>query len=268
MNISTQIIFNEHSDTRLKRSFELRGLPVPDIISLNDDLRVGPLQGINTAGGNDDRREWWRGITDNTNHRDRVDPVFNDLGKLKHIKKLLADNQQICIWYGSCLLHRLMLARLIDFCGHIPENISVVPISEHEFTNIYGDLYVPKNLNVLSDENILKLEPAVRPISKDEIQKAIKLWDKVSSNNTTMRILNGNSVIFVDENYFDSALLANCKNEFVKPARVVGHTLIDSDFNVSDTILNWRLKILVSENRLEAKGILREMSDYEVRIPS
>jgi len=263
----TYIIFNGYAAATLKKSWEARNLPVPEIISLNDDLRVGPLQGVNTAGGKDDRKEWWSTITDQTYDRNRVEFFINDLDKLEQIKVLLENNQQICIWFGSCLFDKLMMARLIAFCGPLSETLSVVPISEYTVTTKNGKQYVPKTMDVLDDENIIDLESSVRQITKDEVNEATEMWEHVSSNNASMRIFKDNRVELVKENYFDSALMANCSNEFIKPARVVGYTLIDTDFNVSDTILNWRLKELVGKNRLEAKGILRDMRDYEVRIP-
>ena len=192
---------------------------------------------------------------------------IKDLEKLEQIKGLLENNQQICIWFGSCLFDRLMLARIFGYCGPITENISLVPVSEHSFSNFYGEQFVPKTMIILSEENILNLKSAERPITQDEIKKSIKLWERVSTSDATLRLLNNNSVEFVEEDYFDTVLMGRCTNEFTKPARVVGETLIETDFVVSDPILNWRLKTLVRKNRLEAKGILREMRDYEVRIP-
>jgi hypothetical protein len=267
MITSTIITFSEHSATQLKRTFEFRGLPVPEIISLNDDLRAGPLSGIDTPKGNDNRREWWSTITAQTYDRNRVELFINDFDKLEQIKGLLENNQRICIWYGSCLFDKLMMARLIAFCGPLSETFSVVPISEFTITTKNGKQYVPRTMDVLDDENIIDLESSVRQITMDEVNEATEMWEHVSSNNASMCIFKDNRVEFVEENYFDSALMSNCSNEFIKPARVVGYTLIDTDFNVSDTILNWRLKELVGKNRMEAKGILRDMRDYEVRIP-
>lgn len=82
-----------------------------------------------------------------------------------------------------------------------------------------------------------------------------------------MRLWNGTNVEMQEDSCFDSALLVNCTNEFKKSARVVGESLIDTDFYVSDTILSWRLKELVRQKKLEAKGTLHKMRDYEVKIP-
>ncbi|WP_192350381.1 DUF1835 domain-containing protein [Algoriphagus sp. Y33] len=73
----------------LKRSIELRNIPMPEVISLKDDLRVGPLGGIDTETGYDKRREWWNTIAEMSEDREYVDSFYDDLKKLKRIKKIL-----------------------------------------------------------------------------------------------------------------------------------------------------------------------------------
>lgn len=240
---------------------------MPEVISLKDDLRVGPLAGINTETGYVKRSEWWSIITEMCEDREHVDSFYGDLKKMKRIKILLEENKIICIWYGTCLMDKLMMARLLHFIDPTPKNIFVVPVSDHTVTNISGRQFVPETLGVMNPEQIVELDPYLRPITQAEINEASALWKQAESNNATMRVLNGIIVEMQQDSYFDSALLVNCTNEFQKSARVVGETLVDTGFYVSDTILSWRLKELVRQNKLEAKGILRNMRDYEVKIP-
>ncbi len=249
----------------LKSSFELRGILLLEVISLNDDLRVGPLTGIDTMTGYDKRRKWWESITEMCEEHAFLDMFYSDLERLNRIKKLADENKKICIWYGSCLFDQLMKDRLVHFINPSTENIFVVPVSDHPATNTDGTHFLPETLVVLNPEQIAELYPDLRPITQAEISEAIATWNLIGSNNATLRVLNGTTLEMQEEHYFDTALLANCNHEFQKSARVVGMTLIDTGFNVSDTILSWRLKELVRQNKLEAKGILRNMRDYEVK---
>jgi hypothetical protein len=251
----------------LKSSFALRSIPMPEVISLNDDLRVGPLTGIDAKSGCDNRREWWKSITDLCEERELVESFYGDLKKLNHIKKLVAENNKICIWNGSCLFDQLMKDRLLHFINPFTKNIFEVTVSDNTVINNGGRHFVPETLGVLNPGQIVELDPHLRPITEGEISTAIASWKQTESNHATMRVMNGTIVEIQEDNYFDSALLANCKNEFQKSALVVGMTLVDTGFQVSDTILSWRLKELVRKNKLEAKGILRNMRDYEVKIP-
>jgi hypothetical protein len=249
----------------LKSSFELRSIPMPEIISLNDDLRVGPLSGIDTSTGYLSRREWWERITDLCDERELVESFYGDLEKLDHIKNSAGKNKKICIWYGSCLFDQLMKDRLLHFINPLTNNVFVVPVSDHPVTRINGRHFLPETLVELNPGQIVELDPHLRPITEGEISEAIASWKQTESNNATMRVLNGTIIEIQEESYFDSALLANCKKEFQKSALVVGMTLVDTGFQVSDTILSWRLKELVRQKKLEAKGILRNMRDYEVK---
>lgn len=43
----------------------------------------------------------------------------------------------------------------------------------------------------------------------------------------------------------DRWVLSRSNEQFMKAARVIGHSLVDMDFSVGDGYLNWRLKELV-----------------------
>jgi hypothetical protein len=59
--------------------------------------------------------------------------------------------------------------------------------------------------------------------------------------------------------------LANCKENFQKAASVIGETLVDIDFIVGDSFLNWRLKLLALNEKIDTQGELNEIRDYEVK---
>ena len=57
-----------------------------------------------------------------------------------------------------------------------------------------------------------------------------------------------------------------CSNEFQKSARIIGGTLVETEFSISDWFLNWRLIKMSEMNKIETIGELKDMRDYEVRI--
>ena len=77
-------------------------------------------------------------------------------------------------------------------------------------------------------------------------------------------------IVAKDETYFDSLLMSYCTNEFQAPARIIGQALghlfrTGHDF-IGDGYLSWRLKQLVLMNKIEIRGKLEKMQDYEVKL--
>lgn len=48
---------------------------------------------------------------------------------------------------------------------------------------------------------------------------------------------------------------------------IIGQTLCDSDLNVGDSFLNYRMKQLAFMKKVEFRGELKQMRYYEVRLP-
>lgn len=103
-------------------------------------------------------------------------------------------------------------------------------------------------------------------IDRSKLKGYINLWEKVKSENKELWIFDNKGQITAKKtDYFDSYLLSHCNEDYQKAARVIGETLVDTDFNVGDCYLNWRLKQLTLDGIIETKGKLIEIRDYEVR---
>lgn len=71
----------------------------------------------------------------------------------------------------------------------------------------------------------------------------------------------------VDESYYDNEILENCTFNFKMAARVIGATMGKSAQVVGDTYIDHRVRKLIENGRIEYRGRLKTMRDFEIRVP-
>lgn len=183
-------------------------------------------------------------------------------------KRIIANyrNERIYLWTGLSAAEIITTARLLYNFQVRHNNISVFDFSNFTMKNARGEEVHPEILGATDLSRVNEIHKHFRPLTEDELLKFRELWKRVKVTNSLVWILDNGQIIDKDETYFDSFLLSRCTNEFQTPARVVGHTLCDTNFNVGDAFLNYRLKQLTLMQKLEYRGAMKEMRDYEVRL--
>ena len=145
------------------------------------------------------------------------------------------------------------------------DNVFLFDFSNFSMKNIHGEVVYPRCLGATDLSRVEDPEKQFRQLTGEELFTFRKLWERVKSVNSLLWILDKDQIMEKEETYFDSVLLSYCSHEFQSPARIIGYTLCDSDFNVGDSFLNYRMKQLALTGKVEFRGELRHMRDYEVR---
>jgi hypothetical protein len=240
---------------------QLIDMNVSQIISLKDILNIGPPCDIHENKNIQNREDWLQKVFDS-----RWDPVEQDLKKIEAIVESAVNIDNIYIWAGFNPSEMISTARLIHHLSKLDKPIFITNYPNIPVKSIRGDIIYPKSLAVTAAFQIKDVLEHFRLIDNDGLSDWINLWDKVKSENGQLWILDKKGQLSVEETtYFDSFLISNCNESFQCAARVIGETLVDIDFNLGDGYLNSRLKQLVLEEKIEARGKLLEMRDYEVR---
>lgn len=265
------IVSRDSAIHSLQHSFELNPALRGEIIAFNDILEAGPITHLETAAGEQRRTEWLRenlATTDDETSQFLLPLWSADTQKIESLKDRL-QTHRFCLWVGSNIQDRLMLCRLMFCLKPLAGSVSIVPVSECTVSSKSGREFNPKGLVVLNPVQVAEVGRQARLMTQEEIDEAIHDWEVIASSAAFIRVLSESGEMEAkDISHFDPALMANCTGEFRKAARVIGETLVDIDFETGDVVLNWRLKALAGEGKLEANGVLRRIRDYEVRLPS
>lgn len=236
------------------------------IISLQDDLRMGPINLLENETELRQREEWFS-------------PIVKDClqGYINHAKavmqdKLLIQNEitkvkEIYIWTGETLQETLGTARLIYELKDLDIKINLTDFSNIKIQAANGRTIEPKTMIVISPDQVKQVEETFYLISNQEKKSWIELWESMANHEKNLRVFGDNRQITeVEESYFDEAILKYCTNIFQKSAWVISGVLFEIDFAISDFYLNWRAKELVRRGELKAEGQLRDLRDYSLKL--
>ena len=240
------------------------------LICLEDCLNIGPICDLNSVEEIKKRNDWLADVfyveipIDEDIHIKDID-VNEDIEKIKTLVENYK-NEKIYLWTGFCAYDFLSTARLLY---HLPapcSNIFIVDFSNISVKNRVGRVIYPKVLYVIEPSKVGEIVKHFHQLTDEKLSKFVKLWKKIKSGNSILKILDENGQILEkEETYFDLLLESYCTNEFQNPARIIGQVLVDIDFNVGDGFLNWRLKQLSMMNKIELRGMFL-MRDYEVKL--
>lgn len=239
------------------------------LISLEDCLNEGPICDLGSEDQIEKRGGWLSKVLDLPEFKDEY-PLRLINRDIETLKSLIQNynNEKIFLWTGVKASEIIQTARLLYHLKPNCNNVLVFDFNNFSMKNIYGKIVFPKCLGATDLSIVDAVEDNFYQLSEEEMSKYINLWDKVKLENSLLWILGEDEkLVATDEAYFDSFLLSYCTNEYQKPASIVGRTFVDSGLNVGDGYLSYRLKQLVLMGKLQMRGELKSIRDYEVKIP-
>lgn len=230
------------------------------LICLEDCLNLGPICDLEPIEEIEKRNDWLSRIFEA--------PTFIN-GDIEMIKTFIENykDEKINLWTGLAASEIISTTRLLYHLQPMCNNVFVFDFLNFPMKNIRGEVVYPRCLTATDLSRVDEIEKHFRQLKDEELYKFRKLWEKIKIENSLLWILDENGhIIEKDETYFDSFLISYCTHEFQHPARIIGHVLCDIDFNVGDSYLNYRMKQLALMNKIETRGRLNEMRDYEVKL--
>ncbi|MCF6404156.1 DUF1835 domain-containing protein [Chitinophaga filiformis] len=279
------IVFGESSATALNGAFELDEQLKGDILYFEDDLSIGPLFILDTKDGQAARKQWWNQlagiqpppVAEGAAEAQAATPApavaeeeAGDQEKFRQLKALLKSEpeQQVYVWAGQnsrdvCGYYWLV-SQLYDFAGRI----HIIYLNNLPFLNEKGGVFYPTHLHQILAKEFLKAKKLARPVSLAEFEIDGDEWSRMMNENAGIRLLEGGKKIKGEPAaFYDKELLQQSTPEFQKASKVVGLVTGKLKYPVMDQFLGWRLKELIKQGKLESKGELKTIKDFEVKLP-
>ena len=269
------IVFGESSVPALSGAFELDELLKGEVIYFEDDLSVGPLFILDTKDGQAARKQWWMQLTGAQAPvlAEGAEEVIeeDDFEKFRQLKaRLKAEpEQEVWIWAGQnardvCGYYWL-ISQLYDFAGRI----HIIYLNNLPFLNEKGGVFYPTHLHQILSKEFLKAKKLSRPVSLAEFEIDGDEWSRMMNENAGIRLLEGGKKIKGEPTaFYDKDLLAQVTAELQKAFKVIGLVTGKLKYPVMDQFLGWRLKELIRQGKIESKGELKTIRDFEVKLPA
>lgn len=264
MSKFVHIVFGDSAAGTLRYFFEnnqneFKG----EIINFTEEPSVGPINGIDTDAGLRKRIEWFKEMLKSVS----VYGCFEDVEKMlkdtyDNIKNLdLAS--KVVIWHGANADNQIALRCLVQMMKN--EELYEVNVSESYIEDSDNNLYNPRSLAECAPENVEKLLPTMKKLENEKRNNLKKDWALLAASKEQLRILEDGIIVGAHESYYDDDILSNCTPDFTKAARVIGDTMGKSGQLVSDTYIDYRVRRLIEIGRLEYRGKLESIRDFEIR---
>lgn len=278
------IVFGQASVPVLAEAVAMDEKMSGEIRCFEDDLSVGPLFILDTKEGRAGRQQFWQQLagiepvapaaTEETapesESADDADRAPDDADRFKSLKAQLKEDpeQEVWIWAGQNARDVCGYYWLASQCYDFAGRIHIIYLNNLPFLNDKGAVFYPTHLHQILPKEFLKAKKLARPVSLAEYELDGDEWHRLMNENAGIRLLEGGKKIKGEPTlFYDKELQAQSGKEFVKAWRVVQQVTGKLKYPVMDQFLGWRLKELIREGKLDSRGDLKTIRDFEVKQP-
>ena len=263
------IVFQEADVLALIKSFTLDETLNGEVIQIKDDFAVGPLLNIYSEEGIKCRKQWWRNILKGGDYHGKVDSGEIDDQKTvtKLIEKLKTSAEEIVWIWAAQNQHDVsgyywLMSQLKDFQGRI----FILYLHNLPFINEKGHIFYPANIFEIQPKEFVKAKKLARPVTLSEFEIDPDEWAKLCTENKGIRTLEGGKKLLQhDYDYYDTELLKLISHDWQRVNKLF-HTFYSKNrVTTGDAYLLWRLKLMITEEKIDAQGEIKNMKDFEVK---
>jgi len=265
------IVFNESEVKLMQEVIALDETLTGEVIQVKDDFAVGPLAGIDTEEGWNERVQWWRNLLQGSPYKEDLAGSFDDRQTVKEIQEKLENdpNEEVWIWMGQNQHDVTGYYWLIPQLKAYQGRVMILYMNNLPFINEKGQLFYPSWLSEIQPKEFIKAKKLARPITLSEFEVDPDEWKKLVDENAMVRILEGGKKIIGEkESFYDNEVLKNVTTEWQKATRVLTNTLHRMKIKTSDVFIMWRMKQLIADGKIETLGDTNKAwKEFDVRLP-
>jgi hypothetical protein len=180
--IMIHVVFNEVEVDLMKKVIELDPELEGEVMQIRDDFAVGPVAGLDTEEGWNDRLNWWRDLLQGSPYKEDLVGSFDDRQTVANIKKQLDEHDEatVWIWMGQnqhdVTGYYWLMPQLKEYQGRI----MVLYLNNLPFINEKGQIFYPSWLHEIQPKEFLKAKKLSRPITLSEFEVDPDEWKKVA----------------------------------------------------------------------------------------
>jgi hypothetical protein len=248
------IVFDTRGAELLNAAMDLDEALDGEVILIQDDYSVGPIQDLISDEGRAERKKWWDEIRQETGESGLTE---SDAVMLMKILQRMGEEEfdQIWIWMApnsrDVSGYFWLIAQLKEFSGRI----YLLSLNNLPFINEKGNVFYPVSLAEIPAREFVKAKKLARPVSPAEFETDPDEWWRLAAENKNLRLLEGGKkIVQQSDDYYDKQILHFIQPAFQKIHRTIQQILLKTSEKLNETFLNWRLKQLVASGLAEQQG--------------
>lgn len=266
------IVFNETDIAVLKAATELDESLQGDIVQIKDDYAVGPIQHGYTGEGRAIRTAWWQEVLAGGDLDGKIETgEVDDFQTVAELVGTMRRNPEEMIWIWAAQNKHDVSGYywLLHFVKEFQGRVFILYLNNLPFLNEKGQLFYPSWLHTIPPKEYLKAKKLARPITTSEFEVDPDEWLKLGQENKFVRILEGGKkLVQYDEDFYDAELKQFITKDWQKGSRIIHQVLHKAKHSTGDMYLLWRLKKMAESGAYDVNGVLKNMKDFEIKLPS
>jgi hypothetical protein len=265
------VVFQEADIEALRKSFELDSSMEGEIIQIKDDFAVGPLENIYTEEGIAARKAWWQEVLAGGDYQGLVESgKIDDDKTVKELVEKLENNPDEKVWiWAAQNKHDVsgyywLISQLKEWQGRV----FILYLNNLPFINEKGHIFYPVNLFQIQPKEFIKAKKLARPVTLSEFEIDPDEWKKLCDENKPVRLLEGGKKLIQKEiDFYDNEILQFITTDWQKVNRLFSAFFSKGKHTTGDAFMLWRIKQMIASGKLEAQGELKNIKDFEVKLP-
>lgn len=263
------IVFSKADATVLKSAIELDETLQGNLISIEDDYSIGPLENIYDKEGAEARKFWREEILKGgdfeiKSSQDKAADYETALSLVDTMK----ENETETIWIWAAQNRRDVSGYywLLYFLKEFQGRIFILYLNNLPFINEKGNIFYPAALSEIPAKEFLKARKLAREITSSEFEVDPDEWTKIISENKGFRLLEGGKKLMQYEvDFLDNDIKKFVTTAWQKGSKVIHNYLAKAKHTAAESFLLWRLKELIAKDTFEVQGKIAQMKDFEIK---
>lgn len=248
--------------------------------SMNDYYAIGPLGDLTNKADLHRRHLWLLEKLYLSEHESYAVQGMDELLQLNNMLSSIDEDTRIIIWYANNAHEKTGLL----YAMHLLRN-RLGPIYLIETSALYQELFnnsevqhdVLRTGEIFSEKLLAMWQHCVNtePLSLEKRKHMEQEWVDLAVQPGLLRLMKDGKIQSVPEDAIDEYIMQKAREltltrqpgEFIKAARVIGEVLGHLEQAVGDAFIEYRVRQLIIQGRLEMEGNPHAMRFYSVRLP-
>lgn len=248
--------------------------------SMNDYYAIGPLGDLTNQAVLYRRHLWLLEKLYLTEHGSYAVQGMDELLRLNNVMSSMDEDTRITIWYANNAHEKTGLL----YAMHLLRN-RLGPIYLIETSALYQELFhnsevqhdVLRTGEIFSEKLLAMWQHCMnsQPLSLEKRRHMEQAWMNLAMQPGLLRLMKDGEIQSVPEDGIDDYIIQKTREialtrqpgEFINVARVVGEVLGHLEQAVGDAFIDYRIRQLILQGRLEMEGKPHAMRFYSVRLP-
>lgn len=252
--------YGDSANECLLEAIKNYNLPGDASVPSRDDFTQGPINDWLDSSGIHQRIAYWESIDQVLGLGMNVKEF--SLASLKILDDIEAD--EITLWVGDSCHDILATGWLLSYFSKRNLDWYIIDLGKVDAQDLLDDV-AAVNLALYTPDKIKGLYTYRKKITNEHKVSFISIWQKACTENSAYRIQKNDKIISVDENHYDDYILSCLNEELESFVNIIRRIMKDGQHRISDTTIQWNIRKLIDQGRIEGEGDLKSLDSYFIK---